>query len=48
MVGAPAHFVAETTRENALLHLRQGNHPSINAEPEEIRKAMNKLEKINS
>lgn len=28
-VGCPNHFVAETTRENALLHLRKGNHPSV-------------------
>ena len=28
-VGCPNHFVAETTRENALLHWRQGNHPSV-------------------
>ena len=28
-VGCPNHFVAETTHENALLHWREGNHPSI-------------------
>jgi len=28
-VGCPNHFVAETSRENALLHWREGNHPSI-------------------
>ena len=28
-VGCPNHFVAETTHENALLHWREGTHPSI-------------------
>ncbi|KAL7545571.1 hypothetical protein ACHAWF_008925, partial [Thalassiosira exigua] len=28
-VGCPAHFVAESSRDNAMLHWRQGNHPSI-------------------
>ena len=43
-VGAPSHFVAETTRENAMLHWRSGNHPSITENLEKIEKAMNKLE----
>ena len=28
-VGCPNYFVAETSRENALLHLEKGNHPSV-------------------
>ena len=28
-IGCPNHFVAETSRENAMLHWREGNHPSI-------------------
>lgn len=28
-VGCPAHFVAESSRDNFLLHWREGNHPSI-------------------
>lgn len=28
-VGCPNHFVAETSRDNALLHWREGNHPSV-------------------
>ena len=46
LVGAPAHFVAETTRENAMLHWRDGNHPSIAADRDLMYKATNKLEKI--
>ena len=45
LVGAPAHFVAESTRENAMLHWREGNHPSIEADVNEIWKAMNKMDK---
>ncbi|KAL7523340.1 hypothetical protein ACHAXR_000806, partial [Thalassiosira sp. AJA248-18] len=29
-VGCPNHMVAETSRENFLLHWRKGNHPSVN------------------
>ena len=36
--GAPSHFVAESTRENALLHLRMNNHPSILANLPQLRK----------
>ena len=43
-VGAPAHFNYECTRENALLHLRQGNHPSIALNLPKVQKAMNKME----
>ena len=28
-VGCPNHFMAETTRENALFHWREGNHTSV-------------------
>jgi len=31
-VGCPNHFSAEISRENALLHWRQGNHPSVKKE----------------
>ena len=30
--GCPTHFPAEISRENALLHWRQGNHPSVKKE----------------
>jgi len=46
-VGAPAHFNAETSRENAMLHWREGNHKSISQNLDKIEKAMNKLEKHN-
>lgn len=45
LVGAPAHFNAETSRENFLLHWREGNHPSVDLQPELMQKAMNKMEK---
>ena len=44
LFGAPSHFVAESTRENFLLHWRNGNHPSILQDLEKTIKAMNKLE----
>ena len=44
-VGAPAHMVAESTRENALLHWRQGNHPSVSQHMDLVRKAMGKMER---
>jgi len=31
-VGCPNHFSADTSRENALLHWREGNHPSVKKE----------------
>ena len=31
-VGCPNHFSVETSRDNALLHWRQGNHPSVKKE----------------
>ncbi len=46
-VGAPAHFVAESSRENALLHWRRGNDSSIAANMELVNKAMNKMDKHN-
>ena len=44
-LGAPSHFVAESTRKNTLLHWRKNNHPSIMANLPQTLKAMNKLEK---
>ena len=46
-VGAPSHFNAESTRENAMLHWREGNHPSIAKNMDLVMKAMTKLEKHN-
>lgn len=45
VLGAPAHMVAESTHENAVLHRRMGNHPSVDQNIELVQKAMNKLEK---
>ena len=28
-IGSPNHFVADITRENAMTHMREGNHPSV-------------------
>lgn len=46
-VGAPAHFVADSSRENALLHWRKGNDSSIAENPKFVRKTMNKMDKHN-
>lgn len=43
--GAPAHFNTETTRDNAMLHWRMGNHSSIKEHNAYIDKLMNKEEK---
>ena len=43
LVGAPAHFVAEASREDAMLHWRMGNHSSILNDMEKTIKAMAKL-----
>ena len=43
-IGAPAHFNYETTSDNAMLHWREGNHPSITLSPEKLKKSMNKLD----
>ena len=45
LVGAPAHFNYESSRENALLHWRKGNDKSIRANMPVVEKAMNKLDK---
>ena len=43
LIGAPTHFVAETSRENAMLHWREGNHMSVSQNPQKVMKAMTKL-----
>ena len=43
-IGAPAHFNYESTRDNAMLHWREGNHPSIALNPEKLQKSMYKLD----
>ena len=44
LVGAPDHFNYKTTRENAMLHWHEGNHPSIALNLEKLKKTMNKLD----
>ncbi len=44
-LGAPAYFVAESTRENAMVHWRRGNHASVEQNIDKVLTAMNKLEK---
>jgi hypothetical protein len=44
MVGSPNHFNASTTRDNALLYWRKGNHPSIKAKIGQVMVTMNKEE----
>ena len=44
-LGAPAYFVAESTRENAMTHWRKGNHASVEQNMDKVLTAMNKLEK---
>ena len=46
ILGAPDHFVAESSQENALLYWRDGNHSSIANNLETFKKALNKLEYI--
>ena len=43
--GSPSHFNAESTRDNFLLHWRQGNHKSVQDNSDIIQKSMNKLER---
>jgi hypothetical protein len=43
--GAPAIFNASTSRDNALLHWRMGNHPSINQKRLQVMATMNKEER---
>ena len=40
LMGDPAHFVAESSRENAMLHWREGNHESVNQNPRKVLLAM--------
>ena len=47
LVGCPNHFVAETSRENALLYLRRRNGPTIDRKLDQVRKTMNKEDKNN-
>ncbi|KAL7528825.1 hypothetical protein ACHAWF_002721 [Thalassiosira exigua] len=42
-VGASAHFVAESTRENALLHWGAENHPSVEQNLDKTVEAIDKL-----
>lgn len=44
-VGAPVHMNAESSRENALLYWRKGNHPSVATNADLVQKSMNKLDK---
>jgi hypothetical protein len=46
-VGCPNHLNASTSRENALLYWRKGNHPSIRAKLHQVMTTMNKEEKNN-
>lgn len=46
-MGCPNHFNATTTRDNALLYWRKGNHPSIRAKLSQVLKTMNKEERNN-
>jgi hypothetical protein len=39
------HFVASTTRENALLYFRQRNGPTIEKKRDQLQKTMNKEDK---
>lgn len=44
LVGAPSHFVAETSRENTLEYLRNGNHPSVDKNMGLALKTVRKME----
>ena len=46
-LGAPTEFTAETSRENAMLHLRMGNHPSVAEKHDQVMVTMNKEERNN-
>lgn len=46
-VGCPAHFNAESSRENSLKYWRAGNNPTINTHLEAVMKTMNKEERNN-
>ena len=47
LVGCPAHFVAECSRENAMLYLRMRNGPTIARKLGQVSKNMNKEDKNN-
>lgn len=47
LTGCPNRFVAETTRENALLHWRHRNGPTIDKKLKQVMKTMNKEDKNN-
>lgn len=47
LTGCPAHFVAETSRENALLYLQMRNGPTIATKLDQVSKTMNKEDKNN-
>jgi hypothetical protein len=47
LTGCPNHFVAETTRANALLHWRMRNGPTIDKKLPQAMKSMNKEDKNN-
>eukprot|EP00956_Cyclotella_meneghiniana_P027935 scaffold64035_cov53-Cyclotella_meneghiniana.AAC.1 len=47
VTGCPNHFVAETTRANALLHWSMQNGPTINKKLDQVLKTMNKEDKNN-
>ena len=47
LCGCPTKFVAESSRENAMLYWRQGNNPSINKNLEKVLHTMNKEDKNN-
>jgi hypothetical protein len=46
-VGCSNHLNSSTSRDNALLYLRKGNHPSIRAKMDQVMTTMNKEEKNN-
>ena len=45
--GCPNHFVAESSRANALLHWRLRNHPSIDKKLPQVQATMNKEDRNN-
>jgi hypothetical protein len=47
LTGCPNHFVAETTRANALLHWRMRNHLSIDQKLPQVRASTNKEDRNN-
>ncbi|KAL7546383.1 hypothetical protein ACHAWF_016015 [Thalassiosira exigua] len=45
--GCPAHFVAESSRENSVRYWRAGNNPSISKKLDQVLNTMNKEDKNN-